>query len=92
MATMPTKQYNVRLDVNLIARLEGIAELYNRDSGNKVAAEIVELFLDVWEDAEKARFRVINQHRAGELKMFPVENDIDLPMTNPVNKKKKSAK
>lgn len=61
MVAMPRQQYKLMLDTKLIKQLDDAAENYGRDSGNKVAAEVIELFLAKWEQAEQARFAVINQ-------------------------------
>jgi len=53
------KQYNVRLDIELIAKLDEAAAHYGRESGNRVAAEIVETYFQLWGEAEDAKLEVL---------------------------------
>jgi predicted transcriptional regulator len=62
-----TEQYKVRLDENVIKRLDQIAQRYGRRSGNMVAAEVIEQYLDFWENAEQAKVAVLEQQRAALL-------------------------
>lgn len=63
MAQMKTSQYNVRLADDLIKRLNEAASGHGRRSGNQVAAEIIEQYLDFWQYAESAKQAVINRQR-----------------------------
>ncbi|HEY7544431.1 MAG TPA: hypothetical protein VID27_06095 [Blastocatellia bacterium] len=60
-----TTQYKVRISEELVARFEELAEKYGRRSGNQVAAEILEIYTPLWEQAEAARMAVIDSQRAG---------------------------
>ncbi len=63
MSCMATKQYKVGVDESLIERYENAAEKYKRRSGNQVASEVLEQYLDLWEQAEQGRLAVISQQR-----------------------------
>lgn len=60
---MPVRQYNVRLETRLIDELEKASDRFGRDSGNKVAAEIIEKYLPFWLSIESARQQAFDQQR-----------------------------
>ena len=49
--------------MDLIERYERAAEKYGRRSGNQVAGEVLEQYLEFWEQAEEGRLAVISQQR-----------------------------
>lgn len=59
-----TQQYKLRLDEDVIARLDEFARKYGRRSGNQVAAEVIEQYLDFWEYAEAAKKVVLEDQRS----------------------------
>jgi len=59
-----TQQYKLRLEEEVIARLDGFARKYGRRSGNQVAAEVIGQYLDFWEYAESAKHAVLKEQRA----------------------------
>jgi predicted DNA-binding protein len=59
-----TDQYKLRLKVEVIERLEQMAQRYGRRSGNRVAAEVIDQYLDFWEYAEQAKQAVLEEQRA----------------------------
>lgn len=62
---MPKKeQLNLRLDNDLIARLQKAAEQFGRRSGNEVAAEIISLYLPFWEEIESGKQNILEKQRA----------------------------
>lgn len=58
-----TTQYKIRISEALIARLEQMAADYSRKSGNQIAAEILEQYVDFWETAEIARQEILDKQR-----------------------------
>jgi predicted DNA-binding protein len=71
--TMSTQQYLLRLEEGLIARLGALARQYGKSSGNRVAAEVIETYLDFWESAEQRRAAAVAQQRGA------LEAGADLP-------------
>lgn len=59
-----TEQYKLRITEDVIKRLDEIARRYGRRSGNQVAAEIIEQYLDFWEQAEQAKVGVLEKQRS----------------------------
>jgi hypothetical protein len=53
------RQYNVRLEGELIDGLDEAAVYYGRESGNRVAAEVIENYFSLWRQAEDARLDVL---------------------------------
>lgn len=99
MATVATKQYKLMLDEGVIARMDELARRYRRDSGNKVATEVLALYLDAWEAAETARFRVIeNQTKASDMaamdspRLSPEDHDFLLWSIRQAELKRRTAK
>lgn len=58
-----TVQYKVRIPEELVERLDALAEKYGRRSGNQVAAEVLEIYTSMWEEAESARMAVIEKQK-----------------------------
>jgi len=58
------KQYNVRIRPALIAELDEMALRYGAESGNKVAAEVIEQYLPFWIAAEAVRKETLEQQHA----------------------------
>jgi predicted transcriptional regulator len=67
---MSTEQFLLRLDSELIERLKDLARRHNRDSGNKLAAEIISLYLPHWEKIEELRQSTIAR-QAGQVMSLP---------------------
>ncbi len=59
-----TQQYKLRLEDEAIERLDKMARKFGRRSGNQVAAEVIEQYLDFWEYAEQAKKAVFEEQRA----------------------------
>ena len=60
---MKTDQFLLRLNVELIGKLKALAEKYGKSSGQQVAVEIIEQYVDFWEEAEEAKQEVIRRQR-----------------------------
>lgn len=58
-----TTQYKIRISEELAERLDRLSTQYGRKSGNQIAAEVLENYLDFWEQAEMAKLSVIEQQR-----------------------------
>ncbi len=61
---MATKQFLLRLDEKLIAQLTDAAVRFGATSGNQVAAEVIEMYLEFWVTAKEAQQEVFEQQRA----------------------------
>lgn len=59
-----TEQFKLRLDEQVIRRLDQLARKYGRRSGNEVGAEVIMQYLDFWEYAESAKHAVLAEQRA----------------------------
>ena len=66
-----TDQMNVRLPIVVLARIGELAHKYGRRSRNQVASEVIEQYLDFWEETEKAKLEALKQQRAGLVKKKP---------------------
>jgi hypothetical protein len=64
-----TDQLLLRPPVELIDRLEKAAEKYRKEASNRnqVAVEVLDQYLEFWEQAEEAKLAVMSQQRAGLL-------------------------
>jgi predicted DNA-binding protein len=63
-----TKTYAIRPKVALIERLDAVAREFDRVSGNQLAVEIMEEFLDDWIALEKASRKARKVQRAALMK------------------------
>ena len=70
---MGTQQFLLRLEEGLVGRLGALARRYGKASGNRVAAEVIETYLDFWESAEQRRAAAVAQQRGA------IEAGPDLP-------------
>lgn len=61
---MATKQYLLRLEEGVIERLSDAAVRFGASSGNQVAAEVIDLYLEFWVAAKEAQQAVFKQQRA----------------------------
>jgi predicted DNA-binding protein len=61
---MKTDQFLLRPSVELIEKLKALADRYSKSSGQQVAVEIIEQYVDFWEEAEEAKQAVIKRQRA----------------------------
>lgn len=58
-----TEQFNIRINTNVLERLDKLAFEFNKRSKATVAAEIVEQYIDFWEQTEDAKRKVyLEQH------------------------------
>lgn len=64
---MATKQYLLRLEEELIQRLSDAAADFGTSSGNQVAAEVIQTYLDFWVAAKKKQQEFIEEQRAAVL-------------------------
>lgn len=58
-----TEQLLLRLDVDVIDKLNRLADKYKKKSGNAVAAEIVTTYLEFWEYSEEQKKLTIQKQR-----------------------------
>ena len=58
-----TEQFNIRPDKTLVERLQKLADKFNRRSKAQIAVEIIEQYIDFWEDAETIKFRAVQNQR-----------------------------
>ena len=65
------EQMNVRLPKAVLTRIDRLAEKYGRRSRNQVASEVIEQYLDFWEETEQAKREALKQQRAGLVKEKP---------------------
>lgn len=56
-------QFLLRPSKRLINRLKALAEKYGKTSGQQVMLEVVEQYLDFWEEAEEAKQATIRGQR-----------------------------
>lgn len=63
MLPMAKKPFMVRLDDELIRKLSSSARKYRRRSGNEVASEVIEAYLEFWEAAEDGKIAIVEQQR-----------------------------
>jgi predicted DNA-binding protein len=63
---MEKDQFLLRPNKKLIERLKMLAEKYGKPSGQQVMLEVVEQYLDFWEEAEESKQATIRRQR-GEL-------------------------
>src|SRR5262245_8613407 len=65
MERKDTQGFFLRLPRPLVNRLKRLADEFRKPSGNQVAVEIIEQYLIRWEEAEKAKRRLIEdfEHR-----------------------------
>lgn len=61
---MATKQYLIRLEEDVIQRLADVAASFSAPSGNQVAAEVIEAYLDFWVAAKERQQEAIEEQRA----------------------------
>ena len=59
------EQYKVRIGTEIVRRLDELATRFGRRSGNQVAAEVIETYLEFWEAAEAVKTEIVDQQRAG---------------------------
>jgi hypothetical protein len=60
---MKTDQFLLRPNDELIKKLRDAALRYNKSSGQQVALEVIEQYLDFWEKAEDKKLQEINRQR-----------------------------
>lgn len=60
---MKTEQFLLRPSDDLIERLRKAARMYKRASGQQVALEVIDQYLDFWERAEDKKLQEINRQR-----------------------------
>lgn len=58
-----TEQLNLRADKALVEKLQKLSDKFNRRSKAQVAVEIIEQYLDFWEQAEAIKFRAVQDQR-----------------------------
>ena len=63
------EQVKFYVDDEMHARLLDLAERYGRRAGATIAKEVLEQYLDFWEQAEEVRAGVIAEQRAGLLEV-----------------------
>ncbi len=63
------EQMNVRLPKAVIGRIDRLAQKYGRRSRNQVASEVIEQYLDFWEEIEQAKLEALKHQRAGLVKV-----------------------
>jgi CRISPR/Cas system-associated protein Csm6 len=60
---MATKQYVLRLDEEFISRLSEAARRFGVSSGNQVAIEVLNHYLEFWVAAKEGQHAVLQQQR-----------------------------
>jgi len=63
------EQMNVRLPKAVIGRIDRLSQKYGRRSRNQVASEVIEQYLDFWEEIEQAKLEALKQQRTGLVKV-----------------------
>ena len=63
------EQMNVRLPKAVIGRIDRLAQKHGRRSRNQVASEVIEQYLDFWEEIEQAKLEALKQQRTGLVKV-----------------------
>lgn len=58
-----TEQLNLRADIKIIERLQKLADKFNKKSRTQVAVEIIEQYIDFWEQTELVKARAIQKQR-----------------------------
>ncbi len=58
-----TEQFNIRPDKALVLRLQKLADKFNRRSKAQIAVEIIEQYIDFWEQAETVKFNAVQSQR-----------------------------
>lgn len=83
---MGTTQFNVRISLGLIEKLREAADRFGMKSGNEVAAEIIERYLEFWVATKEAQESLFEQQRAA----ISAEKSVtaSLPKSNPSRRKK----
>ncbi len=66
-------QMNVRLPKAVLDRIGRLAEKYGRRSRNQVASEVIEQYLDFWEEIEQAKYEAFEHQRANLTKATKVK-------------------
>jgi predicted DNA-binding protein len=65
---MRTRAFMMRLNAEVVDELKTLAERYGRASANKVACEIIEQYMEFWQQAEQAKKGVFDHQRSVVLK------------------------
>jgi predicted DNA-binding protein len=60
---MDKDQFLLRPNKRLIERLKNLAVKFGKASGQQVAVEVIEQYLDFWEEAESAKQATIKRQR-----------------------------
>jgi predicted DNA-binding protein len=82
MSTSDDKaQFNIYIGRETRNRLEALAREFSKGKGTKVAAEIIESYVEMWAEAEKAREEVIKRQQEAfkraiqsEMLKLPIKN------------------
>ena len=61
---MAKQQFKLQLDDDLIRKLDAAANEFGLRSANLVAAEVIEFYLEFWEEAKKAEKEARERQRA----------------------------
>ena len=74
---MAQKQFLIRIDEELINALSEAAAEFGIKSGNQVAGEVVERYLEFWKEAKEAERDVLAKQRAtlGKVQPLPEVNE-----------------
>lgn len=67
-----TEQCKLRLEADVIRRLDAVARKYHRRSANEVGAEVSAQYLDFGEYAEAAKHTALAEQRAALTERVPV--------------------
>lgn len=59
---MKTDQLLLRPSIQLLEELDDCVRRYGKRSRNEIAVEVLERYLPLWEEAERAKHAVIDQH------------------------------
>lgn len=63
MPKKDTAQFNLRPARELVNRLAELSQRFKRDSANQVAVEILRDYIELWADAEQAKYDTIRQQQ-----------------------------
>ena len=58
-----TEQFNLRADKTVLDKLQNLADRFNKRSKAQVAVEIIEQYMDFWEQAEATKANTIERQR-----------------------------
>lgn len=67
MRLMPVSDDKTQLNIYIRRttrnRLEALAKQYDKEKGTKVAADIIELYTELWAEAEQAKHNAVSRQR-----------------------------